>query len=244
MTGMPAGLIPAGGIHRPHIPPVDAAPSPPSTVGPPCAGRRSLNRHILERVLHHELTEDVNLRLLEESDADALYAVIAANRPYLARWLPWAAGETRDATLGFIRATRRQIGENDGLQTLITREGRPIGMVGFHGIDWRTRSSSIGYWIAQDQQGQGIITRAVPVLLDHAFGAWRLNRIEIRVGVENLPSRGVPERLGFRDEGRLLQAERVGERWVDHVLYAMLAADWRTVFRERALERAQVRSPS
>jgi ribosomal-protein-serine acetyltransferase len=177
-------------------------------------------------MLHHTLTEDCHLRLPEESDAEALNAVIAANRPYLARWLSWAATQDRDATLAFIRATRRQIGENDGLETVIASRGRPIGMVGFHGIDWRRRSSVLGYWIAQDEQGRGIVTRAVRAMTDHAFGAWKLNRIEIRAGVENLPSRRIPERLGFREEGRLLQAERVGDRWVDHVLYAMLAADW------------------
>jgi len=150
-------------------------------------------------VLHHQLTEDCNLRLLDESDADALYALIAANRPYLARWLPWAASQDRDATLAFVRATRRQIGDNDGLQTVITRAGHPIGMVGVHAVDWTRRSSSVGYWLAQAQQGQGIVTRAVRALLDHGFGAWRLNRIEIRAGVENLPSRDVAERLGFRD---------------------------------------------
>jgi ribosomal-protein-serine acetyltransferase len=180
-------------------------------------------------VLQHALTEDCSLRLLEESDVDALYDLIAANRPYLARWLPWAASQDREATLAFIRATRRQVGDNDGLQTVITRDGRPIGMVGFHGVDWTHRSSGIGFWLAQEQQGRGIVTRAVRVLLDHAFWGWGLNRIEIRVGVENLRSRNIPERLGFRDEGRLLQAERVGERWVDHVLYAMLAADWRAL---------------
>jgi hypothetical protein len=47
-------------------------------------------------VLHFELTEDVGLRLPEESDADALAALVAANRPYLARWLPWAAGNDRE----------------------------------------------------------------------------------------------------------------------------------------------------
>jgi ribosomal-protein-serine acetyltransferase len=70
------------------------------------------------------------------------------------------------------------------------------------------------------------MTRAVRALVDHAIGAWQINRIEIRAGVENLPSRGVAERLGFREEGRLLQVERVGDRWIDSVLYAMLAADW------------------
>jgi ribosomal-protein-serine acetyltransferase len=177
-------------------------------------------------VLHHPLADDVVLRLPEESDADAIAALIAANRPYLARWMPWAAGNDRDATLAFIRATRRQIGDNDGFHTVIERGGRPIGMVGFHGVDWQHRSTSIGYWLAEDQQGRGIMTRAVRSLVDHAIGVWRVNRIEIRAGVENLPSRRIPERLGFREEGRLLQVERVGDRWVDFVLYAMLAADW------------------
>jgi ribosomal-protein-serine acetyltransferase len=177
-------------------------------------------------VLHHPLTERVVLRLPEESDADALAALIAANRPYLARWMPWAAGNDRDATLAFIRSARRQVADNDGFQTVIEREGRPIGVVGFHGVDWLHRSTSIGYWLAEDEQGRGTMTRAVRALVDHAIGAWRINRIEIRAGVENLRSRGVPERLGFREEGRLLQVERVGDRWVDDVLYAMLAADW------------------
>jgi ribosomal-protein-serine acetyltransferase len=180
----------------------------------------------MRRLLHHRLLDDVILRLHEESDADALAALVAANRPYLARWLPWAAGNTRDDSLAFIRAARRQIGANDGFQALIVRAGAPVGGIGFHGVDWVHRSTSLGYWIAEDAQGRGIVTAAARAMVDHAFGAWRLNRVEIRAGVENLASRRVPERLGFREEGTLLEAERVGDRWVDHALYAMLAADW------------------
>ena len=177
-------------------------------------------------VLHHRLNGDVLLRLPEERDADALAGLVSANRAYLAEWMPWAAGNDHDATLAFIRSARRQIGANQGLQTVIVRDGRPIGMIGFHGVDWTHRGTSLGYWLAPDHQGRGIMTGAARALIDHAFGAWRLNRVEIRAGVENVPSRRIPERLGFREEGRLLQAERVGDRWVDHVLYAMLAADW------------------
>jgi len=64
------------------------------------------------------------------------------------------------------------------------------------------------------------------VLVDHAFGAWRLHRVEIRAGVENARSRAIPERLGFRREGVLREAERVGDRYVDQVVYAVLAGDW------------------
>jgi ribosomal-protein-serine acetyltransferase len=44
--------------------------------------------------------------------------------------------------------------------------------------------------------------------------------------VGNARSRAIPERLGFREEGTLREVERVGDRWLDGVIYSMLAADW------------------
>jgi len=69
------------------------------------------------------------------------------------------------------------------------------------------------------------MTRAVRVLTEHALFAWELNRIEIRAAVENSRSRAIPERLGFHPEGTLREAERVGGRYLDLALYAMLATD-------------------
>ena len=54
-----------------------------------------------------------------------------------------------------------------------------------------------------------------------------LNRVEIRAAPENRRSRAIPERLGFTEEGTLRQAERVGERYLDSAVYAMLAEDWK-----------------
>jgi ribosomal-protein-serine acetyltransferase len=50
--------------------------------------------------------------------------------------------------------------------------------------------------------------------------------VEIRAGVGNRRSRAVAERLGFRQEGVLSEAELVGDHYIDHVVYAMLARDW------------------
>jgi ribosomal-protein-serine acetyltransferase len=71
------------------------------------------------------------------------------------------------------------------------------------------------------------MTEAVRALVDHAFGPWRLERVEIAAAVDNARSRAIPERLGFREEGVRRRAERVGDRWLDHAVYAMLASDWR-----------------
>ncbi|MFZ2112632.1 MAG: GNAT family N-acetyltransferase [Solirubrobacteraceae bacterium] len=161
------------------------------------------------------------LRLLEESDAQELYSVIEANRDRLARWMPWAAGQTLDDTLVFIRDTREQLARNDGFQTAVIDDGRIVGVVGFHGISWQHRSTSIGYWLADSAQGHGTMTQAVRALVDHAFGTWRLHRVEIRAGVDNMRSRAIAERLGFTQEGVAHEAERVGGRYVDQVVYAI-----------------------
>jgi hypothetical protein len=52
-------------------------------------------------------------------------------------------------------------------------------------------------------------------------------RVEIRAAPENARSRAIPERLGFTQEGTLRQVERVGDRYLDNVVYAMLAEDWK-----------------
>jgi ribosomal-protein-serine acetyltransferase len=179
-------------------------------------------------MLRRELPNGYALRLLEESDADEVFALIDANREHLGPWMPWVEHEREPAdVLPFIRATRKQIADNDGLQTAIVDPGgRIVGMVGVHNVDWLNRKTSIGYWLARDEEGRGTMTEAVRAYVDHAFTTWKLNRVMIQAAVENSRSRAIPQRLGFREEGTLREVERIGDRVLDDVVYAMLAADW------------------
>lgn len=172
------------------------------------------------------LDEEHRLRLFEEVDADELHRVVVANREHLGQWMPWASGQTLDGTREFIAASRRQWAANDGFQAAILERGGIVGVIGLHRLDWANRSTSIGYWIAQAAQGQGTVTSAARALVTYAFDVYKLNRVEIRAGTENTRSRRIAERLGFTHEGVLRQAERVGDRFVDHTVYAMLAGDW------------------
>ena len=167
------------------------------------------------------------MRLLESADAEELFALIDANREYLARWMPFV-GQTRSVadSLGFILAARRQYDENRGLQMAILCGERIVGVAGFHRIDWTTRSTSIGYWLAEADQGAGTMTFAVRALVDYAFRVLRLERIEIRAGTGNERSRAIPARLGFHEEGVVRAAERIGSRVVDHVIYAITGREW------------------
>jgi ribosomal-protein-serine acetyltransferase len=173
-----------------------------------------------------ELSGACALRVLDVADVDELYALIDANRSYLAKWLPWAADQTRAGTLQFIGATRRQMADNDGFQSAIVDRGRIVGVIGFHGIDWQHRSTSLGYWLAEGAQGSGTMTRAVRAMVNHALRVWGLNRVEIRASVENDRSRALIERLGFQYEGAARQAFRLADGYHDDAVYSMLAADW------------------
>jgi ribosomal-protein-serine acetyltransferase len=174
-----------------------------------------------------QITDDSYLRLLEEADARELHELIEANRTHLAHWLPWAAGQTFEDTLGFIRGTRSQARENEGFQTAIVTEKGLAGVIGYVSLDWGNRSTRVGYWLDEGQQGRGTMTAAVRLLVDHALTVWRLNRIEIIVATGNRRSRAIPERLGFRKEGTLRQYQLVDGRYLDCVSYSMLVADWR-----------------
>jgi ribosomal-protein-serine acetyltransferase len=173
-----------------------------------------------------DLDQRSHLRLFERSDTEALHEVIEANRAMLAEWMPWAREQTLDDTRGFIDSSRRRSAADDGFEAVIIDRGEIAGGIGFARMDHANRSASLGYWLASSSQGRGIVTRATVALLDHAFGTWQLNRVEIRAGTGNARSRAVPERLGFTQEGVLRESERLGDRWVDQVVYAMLARDW------------------
>jgi ribosomal-protein-serine acetyltransferase len=178
------------------------------------------------RVLRFLLSDHCFLRLFEEADAEEFYRLIDANRAHLTPWMGWAADQTPEGALRFIRLTRRQVADNDGVQTAIVCDERIVGIVGFHRVDWQHRSTSVGYWLDAGHQGRGIMTGAVRALVDHALRGWKLNRVEIRAAPDNRRSRAIPERLGFYQEGVLRQAERVGDRYLDSVVYAMLASEW------------------
>jgi ribosomal-protein-serine acetyltransferase len=170
--------------------------------------------------------DGVGVRLLDPADTAELYALIEVNRERLAEWLPWAAAQTAADTGEFIARAGKQAARNDGFQAAIVRDGRIAGIAGFISVDWSHRSTGLGYWLGQEFSGQGTMTAVVRALTDHALRAWELNRVEIGAATENLRSRAIPERLGYRQEGTVRQAQRVGNRYLDLVVYSMLSEEW------------------
>ena len=167
------------------------------------------------------------LELLNQSHAEELFELIDSNREYLRNWLPWLDNNRYlQNTIDFIGISQIQYERNETQQYAISYKDELCGVVGFHRIDWLNRSTSIGYWLGERYQGKGLITRACSTVLDYSFGRMGLNRIEIRCATENLKSRAIPQRLGFKEEGLIRQAEWLYDHYVDHVVYGMLESQW------------------
>jgi len=171
--------------------------------------------------------DEVELRILTEAHAKALFALTDRNRDYLRRWLPWVDGtrSMRD-TATFIRGGRERLRRNDGFPAGIWYHGELVGVIGYHYWNWSLRKTEIGYWLAEPFQGKGIMTRACRALVDYAFTGLGLDRMEIRVAAGNARSRGIAERLGFTQEGILRQAEYSSEGPQDQIVYGLLREEW------------------
>lgn len=172
------------------------------------------------------IDDEVSLELAEEHHAQAIFDLTDRNRDHLAPWMPWVATTTTVAdTMGFLTFIRGEYGAGRAFHCNVVYGGAIVGGIGLR-LDRTNRSCELGYWIDEGHTGRGIVTRATRGLTAAAFEQLGMNRVCIRAGVENVRSRAVPERLGFTFEGVLRASEKVGDRYVDHACYSMLAAEW------------------
>jgi ribosomal-protein-serine acetyltransferase len=90
--------------------------------------------------------DNIQLKLLEKRDAGALIQLVNDNREYLREWLPWVDDmQTAEDYYPIIDMWLEQFAKNDGFQAGILYEEKLVGMIGFHGIDWNKKKTSIGY---------------------------------------------------------------------------------------------------
>ena len=63
-------------------------------------------------------------------------------------------------------------------------------------------------------------------MINHAFNALNLHRLNAVVDPRNLASARVLRKLGMREEGLLRENELVKGEWTDELVFAMLADEW------------------
>ncbi len=170
--------------------------------------------------------DDLQLALFERDDVKPLFDLVMANQAHLSRWMPWAASASPEAQGAFVEGALSTLAAGEGVDTGIWWRGRLVGAAGLHSWSERPRRCSVGYWIAEDAQGQGIATRVSRALIDKAFDDLGVTRVDLRAAVGNTRSRAVAERLGLRFEGVLPRELPSLDGYVDMAVYAVLAPEW------------------
>ncbi len=171
----------------------------------------------------YKIDDNTELRLLEERHAEQVFALITEKRerhPELDKNFSLEDAQKK------IKCDLALFAENKGLGVGIWYEGNLAGGVRYHEIDWANRVTELGYWINSRFEGKGLVIKTCRVLIDYAFNKLGLNRVVISCVAENLKSRAIPEKLGFRQEGVLRQSEWLQDRFVDMVIYGLLANEW------------------
>lgn len=170
--------------------------------------------------------DEVTLELAEEHHAQAIFDLTDRNRERLRAWMPWVDGtKTVEDTLAYLRFVRGEYAAGRQFHVNVRFRGEIAGASGIR-VDRPNLAGEIGYWLDEAYGGKGIATRATRALTTAAFTDLGLRRVAIRAAVDNARSRAVPERLGYTLEGILRSHERLGDRFVDHATYSMLAGEW------------------
>ncbi|MEH7885676.1 GNAT family protein [Bacillus sp. JJ1609] len=175
-----------------------------------------------------KVDEEIEIELMQQHHKEELYALIDTNREHLRKWLLWVDKRKAAEDLEpIIPIWIRNYADNNGFDAGIRYNGDLVGMLGLHYIDWKNKSTSIGYFLSENAQGNGIITRSVSSLLDYLFTNMNLNRVQIQCAVNNAKSIAIPEKLGFCNEGITKDGQWLYDHYEDLVTYSLLAVDWK-----------------
>ena len=175
----------------------------------------------------YKVDEQIEIELLQQHHKEELYRLIDSNREHLRKWLLWVDKRKSAADLEpIIPIWITNYANNNGFDAGIRYDGKLVGMIGLHYIDWKNKSTSIGYFLSEEAQGNGIITKCVRSLVNYLFEVMDLNRIEIQCAANNLKSIAIPTKLGFVQEGITRDGQWLYDHYEDLITFSLLKSDF------------------
>lgn len=178
-------------------------------------------------MLNLSVRGNIVLRTYRPEDAPTLFRTVDVNRNHLRRWFSWVdATRQEDHSLSFILKSRQEQEEQHSLALGIFREEQLIGGIGMHDWDRNLRKAAIGYWLAQEAEGKGIIQQCAQTFIPFLFESLDLNKLEIHHLPDNTRSAKTAQLLGFRTEGILRDQLLMNGNYHDMVITGLLRREW------------------
>lgn len=173
-------------------------------------------------VLH---TPRLTLRRARLSDLDEVHALLSD--PRLMRYWATPEHESIEQTRAWLAAmvtagdeSESALARGGPLESddfLIEYRGRVVGKAGA----WRL--PEIGFLLARDLHGQGLMREALEAVIAHLFATHALERITAETDPRNVASIGLLTRLGFRETHRAERTLLWRDEWCDSVYFELVS---------------------
>ena len=177
-------------------------------------------------------TERMCLRVPSHSDFRQWSGLRRASDDFLQPWEPtWAPDHlSRKSFSNRVYWAQRSIA-NETAMPLFLIQRADDALLGALTLDNIRRgpaqAGTCGYWIGETYARQGFMREALEAVVHYAFTALDISRLESACLPDNLASRGVLEKCGYKYEGVAQSYLQINGRWRTHVLYANLRGDRR-----------------
>lgn len=156
-------------------------------------------------------------RVRPEEDFAAIYAVLS-DPEAMAYWeTPPHASE--EETRNWL-AAMAQTTDEEGDDFIFEYQGRAIGKAGFY------RYPTLGYIIAPEFWGRGLVQEALVPIITRAFTVGGVARIATEVDPRNTASIRILEKLGFTETHRAEKTAQIAGVWCDSIYFALTAEGW------------------
>lgn len=150
---------------------------------------------------------DWNIRLIGKRDASLFFRLVEDNRDRLVKYFPLT---TKSVTSHFtarkyVKRMIQHAKKDQSFNYLIEhkRTQQVVGSLMIKNIDWYIPKCELAYFVDRRFAGMGITSRGIQQIVRHCFGIMKMNKIFIRIGTENIPSKRIAEKNGFQLEGVL-----------------------------------------
>jgi RimJ/RimL family protein N-acetyltransferase len=169
------------------------------------------------------------LRDLEVSDAQRIFAY--RSHPKVSRFQSWGT-QSVDEIRSYIQSLSAIDSDQPGpwyqigITLLSNRE--LIGDCGYRILETEPRQVEFGITLDPEQQSHGYATEALSALLGYLFVELGKHRAFGSVDPRNIRSIKLMERVGLRKEAHFVQSLWFKGEWVDDLIFAMLASEWKS----------------
>ncbi|WP_286033939.1 GNAT family N-acetyltransferase [Fusobacterium necrogenes] len=119
------------------------------------------------------------------------------------------------------------INDKNNLRFIVEVEGEALGLATLTDIDWKNRKAFHGMKLAkQSNRRRGIGRDTVMAIMKYAFDELQLNRLDGSWFEENIPSKTMYMKCGWKEEGRLREYIFKNGRYRDLISTGVLKKEY------------------